>query len=264
MLIRSARHTAEDLARWEIHEQQAEVHSNLTSFKRHLQRAETALLSFAGNRRAFAGVSWGKDSTVLAHLIARLTPNVPLVWVRVEPDYNPDCPLVRDAFLSANPGVNYYEIAVKRDATAQYVAHGTLEAGMKIARKRFGDAHISGVRADESKVRMRRMATWGESSPGTCAPIGWWSAWDVYAYLVSRRLPIHPAYACTMNGLLDPIGLRVSPLGGKCGERPGDNFGRKEWEERYYGQHLARLRIDARRAPEQLSLGQEMERDGEA
>lgn len=81
------------------------------------------------------------------------------------------------------------------------------------------------------------MRRWGESSLNTCAPLGWWSGWDVFAYLVTRGLPIHPAYACTMDGLLEPIRIRVASLGG----RRGDGMGRAEWERRYYRRELARL-----------------------
>lgn len=238
MLINSPRHGVEDLRRWTITQQQAETHAELRSFSKHVQRARDALLSFAGNGPCYAGTSWGKDSVVLAHLVATLTPSVPLVWVKIEPIANPDCELVRDAFLKLFPSTRYDEIASQcsRDAGGWH-ATGTLEHGYAEAVRRFGPRHLSGVRGEESGQRMRRMRTWGESSPGTCAPLGWWSAWDVYAYLVSKRLPIHPAYACTMGGLLDPIRLRVASLGGKRGQ----GHGRQEWEQRYYGAELAAL-----------------------
>lgn len=239
MLIQSARHSALDLERWQLTEEQARVHAQLRIFERHVQRAQAALLSFTGSDRCYAGVSWGKDSVVLAHLIATLVPRVPLVWVRVDPDYNPDCPLVRDVFLRAHPGVAYDEIIVQRSGI--YRAHGTLEAGMRIAAERYGARYISGVRSEESSDRRRRMRSWGEASANTCAPLGWWSAWDVFAYLTTRGLPVHPAYACTMDGLLDPTKIRVSPLGGARGQRTGDGMGRAEWEQRYYGRELTRL-----------------------
>ena len=109
---------------------------------------------------------------------------------------------------------------------------------MAVAAQRYGDRYLSGVRADESAARKRRMKGHGASTKRTCAPIGWWTGLDVFAYLVANDLPIHPAYACTMNGTLDPVRVRVTPIGGARGNRPGDERGRSEWEERYYGEEL--------------------------
>jgi phosphoadenosine phosphosulfate reductase len=123
-----------------------------------------------------------------------------------------------------------------------YVLRGTLEQGFTEAAKRFGVRHISGIRGDESADRARRMAHWGESSKNTCAPIGKFDGTDVFTYLLSNRLPIHPAYAFTMNGILDPQRIRVAAIG--CREtdiergRRGDGHGRHEWEQRYYSDHI--------------------------
>lgn len=233
MLIPSSRHSVADLERWRLVDDQARVHAQLRSHQKNVQRAWDEVLSFTGVGGCYAGVSWGKDSTVLAHLIVSLVPRIPLVWVRVEPDYNPDCLLVRDLFLERNPSARYDEIVVQR-GNGEYRAHGTLDAGTRIAQRRHGARYLSGVRAEESGQRKRRMTRWGASSGGTCAPIGWWSGWDVFAYLLTQGLPIHPAYACTMDGQLDPLRVRVGPLGGQVGQRPGDGFGRAEWERRYY------------------------------
>lgn len=238
MLIQSPRHSPADLEAWQRVERTAEVHARLNSFRRQLQRSTDALLSFTGAGSGYAGVSWGKDSTVLAHMIATLCPRWPLIWVRVEPIVNPDCDLVRDAFLKQHPASRYEEIVAHchRDSSGWH-ASGTLERGFAQAAERYGERYITGIRAEESGIRKLRVAKHGLFSRNTCAPIGWWSAWDVWAYLHTRGAPIHPAYACSMNGLLDNGRLRVSSLGG---ER-GTGMGRREWEERYYGEELSAL-----------------------
>lgn len=242
MLIASSRHTEEDLSAWRLFADGAMAHSQTKRFRERVRRASEALTSFVGSGRCYAGVSWGKDSTALAHLVATTAPDVPLVWVRVEPDFNPDCLLVRNAFRATHSRFTYDEIVVAR--SGEYRAHGTLDAGMRVAARRYGARYLSGVRGEESGVRLRRMQTWSESSPNACAPIGWWNSLDVFAYLVSRYLPIHPAYACTMGWLLRHGDIRVSPLGGARGSRPGDGWGRAEWEERYYGEELRALRAN--------------------
>jgi len=250
MLIPTTRPTPADLAHWQRYEAMARLHARNARFRSRVDRARTELLSFVGAGPCYAGVSWGKDSVALAALVADLVPRVPLVWVRVEPDYNPDCPLVRDAFLATHPGLRYEEIVVERQAEGAYRAHGTLERGMARVVEMLGTPrYLSGVRAAESAARKRRHAVFGHASKNTCAPLSLWDGLDVFAFLVSRDLPIHPAYACTMGGLLDPVWLRVSPIGPldtAVWERQGDEHGRAEWERRYYGADKARIRAALR------------------
>lgn len=241
MLIQSGRHSRQDIATWATREQSDAIWSRIDSYARMQSRSRAAIQSFVARESdgwCYCGVSWGKDSVVAADLVSRYAPGVPIVWVRVDPDYNPDCLLVRDEFLRTHPSMQYEEVVVTRDP-GPYRVHGTLESGMQIAAEKLGATrYISGVRADESAVRKARMRNWGESTLRTCAPIGWWTARDVFAYLHARGLPVHPAYACSMDGMLDRARIRVGPLGGPVGERPGDNWGRVEWERRYYGRRL--------------------------
>lgn len=240
MLIRSCRHTQRDLEAWSRFEEAARHHAHLSAYRKRVDRARQAVLSFA-SAPCYAGVSWGKDSVCIAHIVVTQAPHVPLVWVRVEPDYNPDCLLVRDEFLRLFPRARYDEIVLHRSQVDRSRVHGSLEAGARIAAARYGARYLSGVRAEESGARKRRMRAFGEATERTGAPIGWWSGWDVFAYLLTCGLPIHPAYACTMGGALDPLRIRVAPLGGERGNRPGDGMGRAEWEQRYYGQELLQI-----------------------
>jgi len=125
-----------------------------------------------------------------------------------------------------------------RDATGWH-ATGTLERGFVEAARRHGDAHVSGVRAEESGARKRRMMASGETSASTCAPIGWWKAADVFAYLYARGLPVHPAYACGISGAWTRERIRVASLGGQRGR----GHGRAEWERAYYRAAMRRLEI---------------------
>jgi phosphoadenosine phosphosulfate reductase len=237
MLIASPRHDPRDLERWAELERVDDVHSRSSRFVRHVARAVDALRWFVEDGPCYAGVSWGKDSTVLAHLVAKHAPRVPLVWVRVEPIVNPDCAIVRDAFLRAHD-VDYYEIEswCRHDADGWH-ARGTLECGFAVAQARWTKRHLSGVRGEESGTRAMRMRRFGESTALTCAPIGWWSAADVYAYLFAHDLPVHPAYACSQGGLWSRDRIRVASLGG----RRGDGMGRAEWEHRYYADALREI-----------------------
>lgn len=236
-LIASRRHTARDLDRWAYWQRLDKAEATRWTDRKML-KAMADIERFSAAGACYAGVSWGKDSTVLAHLVACLWHErnvvVPMVWVRVEPIANPDCVLVRDAFLARFPGLAYSEIEVWcRQDSQGWHATGTLEAGFK----RAGTRHVSGVRGDESGSRKLRMMTYGISTPNTCAPIGWWKAQDIWSHLHTFDLPVHPAYACSMGGMIERDRLRVASLSGQR----GTGHGRAEWEWRYYPDEMRKL-----------------------
>jgi phosphoadenosine phosphosulfate reductase len=237
-LVASARHTAHDIDSWRRTEDQARAWAATKVHAKRVRKSRDHVLSFTGGGRCYAGVSWGKDSVVLAHLVATLVPRVPMVWIRVRPIDNPDCGVVRDAFVGRFPQANYHEIETWCTLDGDgWHARGTLERGFSEAASRFGGRHLSGIRGEESGQRKRRMMAFGASTKNTCAPIGWWTGLDVFAYLVAHDLPIHPAYACAMHGTFDPQRIRVASLGGKR----GTGKGREEWERFYYRNEMLAL-----------------------
>lgn len=223
MLIASRRHTARDLERWRIDEETDALNAQRFPLSRLADEATQAIADFTRGGRGYVGVSWGKDSVVVAHLSRAL--GWPLVYVRVRGVANPDCDLVRDAFLSRF-AVEYHEV----DSSDAHLSTGRLEAGFAVAAERFGDRYVSGVRGQESAARQMRMAIHGIATARTCAPIGRWSTAHVFAYLHAHDLPVHPAYACNGGGLWERDHLRVATIGGERGR----GHGRVEWERRYY------------------------------
>lgn len=231
-LIASPRHREDDLRSWAIGLAQDEIVAQMAGYKRRVSAALDHIAKFvARTPRCYVGVSWGKDSVVVADMVMRLHPEIPLVWVKVEPAFNPDCLLVRDSFLSLHPSARYEEITIhmRRDANGWH-SSGTLEAGIRMAGQRFGIAYIGGVRAQESRQRRLRDMRYGAITTNTCAPITKFSGDDVFAYLYERDLPVHPAYACSQGGIWPRERIRVSSLGG----RRGDGMGRSQWEDVYY------------------------------
>lgn len=241
MIINPSRMRPEDRGPWLIAERGDKAAARLLPLDALADRSLDAIEAFARSGSCYAGVSWGKDSTVLAHLVWRLGVErdvvIPLVHVVVQPIRNPDCPAVRDAFLAAHPHAYEEHVAwCSRDSDGWH-ATGTLEAGFARAVASYGDRHVSGVRGEESGQRALRMRRWGTTTENTCAPLGWWTARHVFAYLAAHNLPVHPAYACTLGGRLDRERIRVSSLGGERGR----TMGRLEWERIYYSDALGHI-----------------------
>lgn len=238
MLIPSPRHTPTDLALWAAHQT-----ADLAAGYPNPAAALAALSEFATGGRCYASCSWGKDSVVICHLIHRSGLPIPVVNLRVSPTRNPYCDTVRDRFLSRFP-LDYHEIPVDYSGCGEWftewwntASYHRWDAGWREAVRWFGRRHISGVRAAESGGRKIRMRCWGQNSPLSSAPIGWWTTPQVFAYLAAHDLPAHPNYAMLGGGRWPRERLRVAELGDTMGQQ----YGRGEWEREYYGDLLRRL-----------------------
>ena len=234
MLIESSRIKPEDMKRWKELERFDQVLSKSSRLTKLEEKSRAMIREFLSkNNSGYAGISWGKDSTCLAHLVSTEYPEYPMIHIIAKPIDNPDCPLVRDAFLSKF-NINYHEIVVdysdvKTDIPGEYTKDIFFD-GFDIAANRFGDRYITGLRADESSGRKMFAKSYKGKTNRVCAPLIQWSGVFVFAYLKKYDLPIHPAYACSMNGALDRCKIRVDVLG----DEPGIGMGRRIWEHAYY------------------------------
>lgn len=234
-LIPSHRHTRADIDHWRVCE--ARDRQYLARNGERLDRltvdAVREIERFSADGPCYVGVSWGKDSVVLAHLAHLSTVSVPVYWFPAGEVENPDCAAVRDTFLSLY-AIDYYELKASDLVWANGEHDGAQAAFVRVSRA-VAPRYISGVRADESSVRELTMLRNGTASANTCRPIGWWTSEDVFAYLARHDLPVHPAYACSFAGTLDRGRIRVGTIGGKNGRGKG----RAEWERRYYSEVVA-------------------------
>ena len=238
MLISSHRHRSEDLRLWKEYEDADRIHGERIVQSGKVERSLDELASFAAKGACYAGTSWGKDSTVLCHLIALSGLAIPVYhFVVIGHDF-PETDATRDAFLSRWP-LRYQEIFCHAipGITGWDLKRTKIEAAKREIPSTMRTRWIHGLRLSESAVRKLFFRKFGLSSKNSCGPIGFWSVDDVYGYLAYHDLPIHPSYAMLGGGRWPRQHLRVSPVGGTM----GDQFGRREWELEYYGDVLRRL-----------------------
>lgn len=202
------------------------------------QTAIDRICQWAEHGDGVCSVSWGKDSTVVAHLLALSGVRVPIVWVRSDPFEMPECDDVRDAFLATHT-IEYVEKHAvlrnpKRGETGYEAHHTTGGKHQDVLKENITGRYISGVRAQESRIRQQSARWHGTVSKNTCRPILDWTAEDVFAYLYRERLPVHPAYAMTYAGRLDRRWLRVHPLCSYHEESGVHGRDMASWEDDYY------------------------------
>lgn len=220
VLLDHPRHSQQDLRTWAIWEAGDARYGRIRCG--HLRalssKARQAISRFLQKSDAYVSVSWGKDSVVVAHLARQVDPTLPLVHATFGARTNPDCERVADEFLGGWP-MPYYAIDCP-----------WVDSWYRPIQEAHGDRRIMGIRSEESGTRKLSSRVHGLSTSNVCRPILHWTLSDVMSYLYVHDLPIHPAYAMTMDGRLRREGLRVDAIG----DEPGAERGRSDWERRYY------------------------------
>lgn len=231
MLIKSPRHTQADLWHWLEISDGDSAWGKSPKVRQKAEQSIAEIRRFAAEGPCYTGVSWGKDSCVLAHLVSIASPKIPLVWVRWPVFDNPDSCSVCKAF----PGISNMPY---REVLSPDMDNDDGRIGFAMAVDVAGtNRRITGLRAQESRTRKVSMSHIGLSTDRSCRPLGWWTAADVFGYLAANRLPVHPVYAMNGGGRWAREQIRVDSLGG---ER-GNCIGRAEWEREYYSDVLNRL-----------------------
>lgn len=250
MLIDSRRLTAADRAAWARMEHYDDLLSADPRLDRLERQARAAVAEFAAvDDDWYVSVSWGKDSVVAAHIALQAVPDARVIWVRSKHFETPECEQVRDVFLGQHPQARYQEITVtlrnpKRGEPGYDSRHLDPSADHQdVLKEELTGRYVSGLRAEESKIRRVSIAHRGLVTRNTCRPIGRWDATHVFAYLHREDLPVHPVYAMTVGGHYDRRWLRVHPL---CSAPPAMSavYGRDmaEWEDHYYADVIAAAR----------------------
>lgn len=245
-LIDSSRLTVADREAWARYEHYDDVLSRDPKLDRLAEQGRAAIREWAATGPGVATTSWGKDSTVMAHLVATSGVDVPLVWVRSDPFETPECEQVRDVFLAAHPGQRYEERPVvlrsPKRGEAGHEAHASDpdRRSQDVLAEAVPERYVSGVRAQESRMRAMSIAHRGMVTARTCRPLARWSAEQVFAFLHREDLPVHPVYGMTVGGHHDRRWLRVHPL---CSLAPARSAVRgldmAGWEDTYYADVIA-------------------------
>jgi len=230
MLIPSPRHRPEDLALWRSLEIADRLHGERWLRSGKIEQSLDAIREFAATGPCYAGISWGKDSTVLFELLAVSGVSIPTIWLRYGKATNPGCAVVRDVMRQRWPNADYREIDVgESEAMRDDFSPAVRETG--------ADRYLSGIRAEESAIRRMSLRHLGMDTGKTCRPLAWWKQADIFGFLAVNDLPVHQNYAMLGGGRWERRHLRTASIGGERGiER-----GRRQWEREYYGDLMEEL-----------------------
>jgi len=226
MLIITSRHTEKDLLLWKEYEE-IDVINSYSEKKIDCAKEVISQYNIKYND-VVSYTSWGKDSIILLHLIAGMKLKMPVVYVRFYDRDNPDCDLVRDAFLKKYD-LNYYEESYDYKRVRAKGLH------WKETAEKYGHHRITGIRNDESGRRLLVWKQFGFYSENTCRPLSLLTNQEVFAYIHKNELPLCPVYGYLGGGRWPRENIRTHSLAGSS----ADGFGRSEWEREYYPDILA-------------------------
>jgi hypothetical protein len=179
---------------------------------------------------AVALTSWGKDSVVMLHLMCKSAVRFPVVWVRFSDRYNPDCELVRDAFLQKH-AIDYHEECFDYKIVRVGDKHWSTVA------KKYSPYRLTGIRNDEGSMRLLQFKVSGYASEHSCRPLARWYGNDIFAYIEQLGLPLCPVYGYLGGGRWKRDRLRTHSIAGTT----ANGIGRTEWEKEYYPDLLRRI-----------------------
>lgn len=163
------------------------------------------------NYNCYLSISGGKDSLVAAHLVRRVYPGCPLVWVNQGylAEWT-DCVELLEHLKSQD--WNIIELCPVRDLWHLYLDFGVPLSGKmtsavdkKINQRLMYDpleeyqevhetqGYAWGIRAHESQTRKLYLKKYGElyqrkDGLYCCSPVGWWSVQDIWLYIDQYKL----------------------------------------------------------------------------
>lgn len=161
--------------------------------------------------------SFGKDSMVVMHLVRKVRPEIPVLWIRspflpketielaekVTKMWNLNLKVVESEFVHNKEFME--NIVLKPDlpktnpeACCQYFKVAPL---MKAVRDLDLEAWFSGLRRTESEKRGKYTRVWRQGPFVKLHPILEWTEADVWRYTAVHKLPVHPWYGLGYRSL---------------------------------------------------------------
>lgn len=233
------------------------LYSHLRQFDYKVQQAQRiANQGFEAMDRPCASMSFGKDSTVMIHLLWQHNPELPVMYVNCGRwDEWPDTPRVKQEFLARFPDSFFIELQgpgimeAYIQAGEMYIQDEEISPAAKKAQRDYGDSlaevldgeakkrgydgSFIGCRKEESDNRRRLFAMRGPlyfaktRGQWACHPLAFWSSQDIWAYIVKYNLPYNELYD------LDPQGREMARNGAMFGTRSA-RYGRLVFLKKMY------------------------------
>lgn len=155
-------------------------------------------------KKPYIAFSGGKDSTVMLHLISRLTKNIDVFTECNDLDF-PDKMELCDKLIDICKIKNYYTGHTERINLVD--GSGWFQCVKEFVEDGNYDGLFMGLREEESKGRRINIYKKGliynysknnknMNKLRCCLPLGFWKAEEIFTYIIKYNLPYHKIYDC--------------------------------------------------------------------
>jgi 3'-phosphoadenosine 5'-phosphosulfate sulfotransferase (PAPS reductase)/FAD synthetase len=144
--------------------------------------------------KPYVACSFGKDSSVMLHLVLEIKPDIQIKMLGKKETY-----LIDDYETVINWWENKYNCKVERIFYKGWLEGGTQKGIAKNMKAEENDSFFVGIRREESVARRITLINNGKfykmkDGKVRIAPLSMWTVNDVAAYMISNNLPILKAY----------------------------------------------------------------------
>lgn len=243
---------------WDDYRPEDALHARLPVHQRRVSAAREVVRSWLSlSRSPYVAVSGGKDSVAMLHLVQSMSPNLlPVLWHDSGVEWPGTEEVIQrlqsdgliDVLYVVRP--DHDVIDLKRQQIAGKISAKTKDrlalfdpVSRAVQAFEFDGAAI-GLRAEESHARAMDGLTHGpvyrrKDGILRCLPLLRWAWQDVYAYIASHRLPLHPIYSAPLLNLEHRGRIRLSWWASTDHHRHGEIA----WVRDNYPEIYHRLRI---------------------
>jgi 3'-phosphoadenosine 5'-phosphosulfate sulfotransferase (PAPS reductase)/FAD synthetase len=176
-------------------ERSALLYAKLNSFNSLVSKTKSFIRwSLQQVDRPYVACSFGKDSSVMLHLVLEAKPNIQIKMLAKAETH-----LIDDYDDVIKWWETKFSCEVERITYKGWMEGGTKKGIANNMKADDNDAFFVGIRREESVARRITLSKFGKfyrmkDGKVRIAPLSIWSVDDIAAYLVSRELPILRAY----------------------------------------------------------------------
>lgn len=180
---------------WEREMERGRIRAMMGAYKRRVGKAMHEVKGMLREHpRSYVSLSWGKQSTIVAHMVFMVSPETPMVFFREpESDIINNFSEVEREFIRRWP-INYSVRMLPDKSEAMR------EAGPRLMTDMGWTGVFMGFSRDESRERRMTLAKDREgifayaSGTARCCPLASWMLEDYAAYLGQYHLPVLETY----------------------------------------------------------------------
>lgn len=245
--------------RWDDYRHEDAIHALSPGFRRKVSQAEGFVEQWLEKcGRPYIAFSGGKDSVATLGVVQVVAKRhgliVPVMWHNSGVEW-PGVPLMVRRLKACGLVDEFHEVGTPADIPElkRMQARGEISAAQKdkialfepvdtfIQERGFTGAAV-GLRKEESKGRLLDGIVHGEvfeKKDGfmRCLPVNNFTWRDVFAYIATNKLPLHPIYSAPLHGLENRGRIRLSWWLSTDNHRHGE----LDWIKRNYPQVFARI-----------------------